>query len=278
MRFEAALARELRGLRDGAILAHMCPIYATLAAPFARPLGIPVLLWFSHWRTSRLLRTAERAASAVVTVDPRSFPLHSDKLQAIGHGIDLSEFPCTSRGEHTGPLRVLALGRYSPAKGLEVVLRALVEVDARLTVHGPVLTDEELAHRRELEGLVDRLGLHERVRLGDAIPRTRVPSLLAASDVLVNNMRPGAPDKVVYEAAASGLPVLASNPVFDDLLAPEHRFARDDPVALARRLRELAALPASARAELGRRLHERVAERHSVESWADGILAAAGLS
>ena len=32
-RFEAALARELRGLRGGAVIAHMCPIYAVLAAP-----------------------------------------------------------------------------------------------------------------------------------------------------------------------------------------------------------------------------------------------------
>ena len=42
-------------------------------------------------------------------------------------------------------------------------------------------------------------------------------------------MRAGAPDKVVYEAAAACLPVLASNPIFDELLAPEQRFTRWDP-------------------------------------------------
>ena len=54
-RFEASLARELGGLRGGAVVAHMCPIYAVLAAPLVRPLGVPLVLWFTHWRRSRLL-------------------------------------------------------------------------------------------------------------------------------------------------------------------------------------------------------------------------------
>src|SRR5207344_3471142 len=37
LRFEAALAHELRGLRGGGVVAHMCPIYAVLAAPLVRP-------------------------------------------------------------------------------------------------------------------------------------------------------------------------------------------------------------------------------------------------
>src|SRR3990172_12421611 len=75
VRFEAALTGELRGLRGGAVIAHMCPIYAVLAAPLVRPLRIPLVLWFTHWRASRLLRAAERGATAVTTVEARSFPL-----------------------------------------------------------------------------------------------------------------------------------------------------------------------------------------------------------
>ena len=46
------LTRELSGLRGGAVVAHMCPIYAVLAAPLVRPLRIPLVLWFTHWRKS----------------------------------------------------------------------------------------------------------------------------------------------------------------------------------------------------------------------------------
>ena len=275
LRFEAALARELPDLRGGAVVAHMCPIYAVLAAPLVRPLRVPLLLWFTHWRASRLLGAAERVSSAVVSVDERSFPIPSRKLRAIGHGIDLGEFGCASPSAE-GPLRLLALGRYSPAKGLEVVLRALAVTDdaATLEIFGPTLSDEERAHREELARLVGELGLDGRATLADAVPRSEVNALFASHDALVNNMRAGAPDKVVYEAAASCLPVLASNPVFDSLLEREQRFDRDDPEDLAAGIRRLTALSADARATLGRRLRERVEAEHSVESWAEGVLAA----
>jgi glycosyltransferase involved in cell wall biosynthesis len=99
-----------------------------------------------------------------------------------------------------------------------------------------------------------------------------VSDLLAANDALVNNMRAGAPDKVVYEAAASCAPVFASNPVFDRLLPDELRFAREDSAELAERLAAFAALTADERAKIGRSLRETVAREHSVESWAARIL------
>jgi glycosyltransferase involved in cell wall biosynthesis len=278
-RFEVALTRELRGLRGGAVVAHMCPIYAVLAAPIVRPWRVPVVLWFTHWKASRLLRLAERLSSAVVTVDRRSFPLESGKIRAIGHGIDLAEFPCAAATRDGDALRLLALGRYSRAKGLEAVLRAVADVpETRLEVRGPALSEDERAHREELARLIEELTLGARVRLGDAVPRASVPGLLTETDALVNNMRAGAPDKVVYEAAASCVPVLASNPVFDTLLAPEQRFDRESPAELAERIRALAALSPDERAALGRSLRERVRESHSVESWARGVLEAAGVA
>jgi glycosyltransferase involved in cell wall biosynthesis len=279
LRFESALARELPHLRGGAVVAHMCPIYAVLAAPLVRTLRVPLVLWFTHWRASRLLEIAERVSTRVVSVDERSFPLPSRKLRAIGHGIDLSEFSCAQPHGGDGDLRLLALGRYSPAKGLDVVLRALALSDesVRLDVYGPSLSGEERAHRADLEQLADELGLRSRVALHGAVPRDEVPGLLGGHDALVNNMRAGAPDKVVYEAAASCLPVLASNPVFDTLLGPELRFARGEPDELALRIGSLAALAPAERGELGRRLRGRVEASHSVESWADGILETAGL-
>src|SRR5207302_4378832 len=137
-----------------------------------------------------------------------------------------------------------------------------------LELHGVALNELERRHRRELE----RYGFE----LADAVPHSRVPELFARADVLLNNMRAGAPDKVVYEAAAACLPVLASNPVFDELFGEfPLLFARDDPASLAGRLRWFAALGAGERAEIGRTLRDRVALRHSVDTWADGVLEAA---
>jgi glycosyltransferase involved in cell wall biosynthesis len=279
--FAAALSSALHR-RPDAVVAHMIPLYAIAAAALARPRGVRVVLWYTHWKAPLSLRLAERLVHGVVSVDRRSFPFSSPKLTAIGHGIDVGEFPCRAPGAD-GSLRLLALGRYSPAKGLDLVLRGLRRaldrgVDASLAAHGLAGNDLEQRHRRELERLVDELGLRERVRVEGPVPRAELPRLFAGVDLLVNNMRAGAPDKVVYEASAGCLPVLASNPVFDELFAglePRLSFARESADDLAERLEAFAALDAGDRAELGRALRRRVAERHSVETWAEGILAAA---
>jgi glycosyltransferase involved in cell wall biosynthesis len=277
-RFQAALARELKP-RPAAVVAHMCPIYAVLAAPLVRPLRVPLLLWYTHWARTRTLEAAAHGATAIVTVDRRSFPIESPKVVPIGHGIDLAEFPCVDRPDG-GDFRLVALGRYSKAKGLETILRGAGLVlerglDVRLEVFGPALNAAEREHRAELERLVGELGLEKRVRLGHAVLRAEVPDVLTRARALVNNMEAGAPDKVVYEAGASCLPVLVSNPVFDSFtsgLGASLQFGRDDPSGLADRIAGLAALPADERAALGRELHDRVAKDHSVEHWADAVL------
>ena len=267
-RFVAFERELLRALPADAVVAHMIPVYVLLAAPLVRPRRIPLVLWYTHWKASAQLRAAERLASAIVSVDRRSFPLESAKVRPIGHGIDVSAFTCVERAEHA-EVRALVLGRYSPAKGIDTILRAVREVDGvDVRLHGAALNGLERRHREELAGLG--------FPLGDAVPRADVPALFERADVLVNNMEAGAPDKVVYEAAAACLPVLASNPVFDDLFSGYPLFfERDSPDSLAERLRWFAALGVAERAEIGRTLRKRVARNHSVDTWADGILAAA---
>jgi glycosyltransferase involved in cell wall biosynthesis len=266
-RFTFALARELRP-RPMAVVAHMSPIYAVLAAPVVRPLGVRVLLWFTHWRRSALLLMAERSCNAVLSVDRTSFPLPSRKLVPIGHGIDVDEFACVDRSQHGPPLHVVAVGRTSEAKGLGVIAEGVRiardrGVDVDLEMRGPSLTDAERRHRADL-GIVQ-----------DPVPRTEMPALLARADVLVNNMRAGAPDKVVYEAGATCLPVLASNPSLFDLVSEELRFGRESPDELADRLEWLAGLGVAERTALGRRLRARVEEAHSTKTWAAAVVAVA---
>jgi glycosyltransferase involved in cell wall biosynthesis len=262
LRYSTALASELRA-RPVAVLVHMVPLLAVLAAPLARVRRVPVLLWFTHWKASRTLVLAERVSKAVLTVEPRSFPLSSPKVVPIGHGIDLGGFPCSRREPHE-PLRALALGRTSPAKGYETIVRAADLAGVELEIRGPSFTAEERAERVRLAALG--------ARIEEPVAYAAVPALLMRKDVLVNNMREGALDKVVYEAAATCMPVLASNAGFEDLLPPELRFRREDPDDLAAKL---VRLKDADRNRLGAELRAVVERRHSVGHWADEVLEAA---
>jgi glycosyltransferase involved in cell wall biosynthesis len=279
VRFGAALLSELRRRpRPAAVLAHMCPIYAVLAAPVARPLGTRVMLWYAHWNRTRTLDLAVRLSNVVTSVDERSVPVRSAKVAGIGHGIEVADFTCAE--PPSGPPRAIALGRYSAAKGLETIVRAVAlargrGLDARLACHGTAGHPGEREHLRQLRALVEALGVGDAVTLGPPLPRTEIPALLASSSVLVNNMRPGAPDKVVYEACAACRPVLVSNPSFAELLDgvdPALRFPLDDAEALADAFEHVARLSVDEATAIGQRLRERVVARHSVDSWADAIV------
>jgi glycosyltransferase involved in cell wall biosynthesis len=153
-------------------------------------------------------------------------------------------------------------------KGLEAILRGIaIAGDVRLEAYGSTGNGVYDDHKRDLERLIRELGVD--AVLHGPVPRAEVPALFARSHVLINNTRAGARDKVVYEAAAACLPVLTSNRGFDDLLTEDLRFETDDPASLALRLQSL---------DRRRRpeLREYVAAHHSVEHWADGVLATVG--
>jgi glycosyltransferase involved in cell wall biosynthesis len=286
LRFERAAVAELRRRPTG-FLAHMVPQYVLLAAPPARAFRVPVALWYTHWHASRALRRATGLADVVLSVNERSFPLETPKVRGIGHAIDLARFaPAADRQHRDGRLRLLALGRTERRKGLPLLLDAVElaterGLDLELEIRGPQITEAERTHRGELEARIAASTiLRDRARVAEPVAREHVPGLIAGADVVVNPTRgdtaAGALDKVVYEAAACGVPVLASNPLLADVLGavPERLlFRADDADDLVAALAVLAAAGPDRRLELGRELRSRVEERHSLSSWADAVVA-----
>lgn len=281
-RFVRELAAELRrGERPDAVLAHMVPLFLLLAAPLAKPRRIPLLLWYQHGLASRALRLAVRLADAVLTADLRSFPLRSDKVHGIGHAIDVERFsPAASPRGTDGPLRLLALGRFSWVKGYDTVLdgfRLAVErgFDAHLELRGPQLTEAERTHHDELARTVrESPVLSKRVELAPPVPRERVPELLRSADAVLSATQARDSetfDKVVVEAGACGVPVLAANAALDELLGGlpvELRFRPGDPASLADALLGFAAAGPERRRQAGAELRRRVEAGHSSSSWA----------
>ncbi len=250
----ASLTSALLRERPDAVLAHMAPVYALLAAP----LGAPVLLWFTHPRDSRLLRAATRVSRVVLTVDERSFPFASPKVRAIGHGIDVARFHCRPASEG-GPLRIVSLGRFSRVKRYDLIERAASRVDGvEAEFVGPALSDDDRRYRAAL------------TRTRDAVGWLDVPALLAEYDVFVSATEAGSADKAAFEAAAACLPVLASSPGLAGLVPEELRFA--DEAELVERLEWIRTAD---RGAIGAELRERVRAGHSVDRWAERVLEAA---
>ena len=90
LQFEQSLHASLGGA--DAVLVHMVPEFAVLAAPEVRIRRIPFALWYTHWHGGRALRAATGVVDVVFSVDRSSFPLDSPKIREIGHAIDVERF------------------------------------------------------------------------------------------------------------------------------------------------------------------------------------------
>ena len=284
-RYLGGLVHALRAGRPDALVAHMSPFFLMLAGPLLKPMRVPLVLWYTHWRADRSLRLADRLATVVCTVDRASYPLPSGKVRPIGHAIDMEAFRPRTGDDDGSELRLLALGKTDPWKGLPLLLSAVEElagrgVETRLEIRGPQLTETQRRHREELEARVAANDvLRRRVQIRDAVARGRVPDLIRAADAVVS---PGgvlaggeALDKVLFEAAACAVPVVASHPSLRDVLGglPVRLWFRPgDADDLADVLAGIAEAPPSERRATGERLRGWVAREHSVEHWADSLV------
>lgn len=284
LRLATLAARLAWPRRPVTLFAHMCPEYLNLAAPTIKAAGGRALLWFAHPRDSRTLALAERLADVVLTTVPGSYPRTTPKLRVIGQAIDTARFPLAPPAGASSPCRLLALGRIAPVKGYETVLRGVAAAraagtDVAVDLMGPCEGATDRAYRDELLRLRDDLGLAEaEARILGGVPHEEVPARLRAATALVNATVAGSADKVIFEAMASGRPVLASNPALADLLTStglDLTYPPGDHAALAGRIGVLTAATADARRDASAELRARIERGHSLDHWADTVMALA---
>lgn len=164
------------------------------------------------------------------------------KIQVIPNGLDdgfqsqLAHFETPRPGKDDTPRTILFLGRLSPEKGVEYLIRAAdilnqknIQFNIQVVGDGP---DKPVTRQ-----LVDELGLSRVVQFRDAIPHDKIPELLSKVDILcLPSIREGWPN-VVMEALACGKPVVASDVggIPEIVTGPEYGYLvpSKDPLKLA---------------------------------------------
>jgi glycosyltransferase involved in cell wall biosynthesis len=105
-------------------------------------------------------------------------------------------------------VRLLFFGIVRPYKGLDVLLRALAQAPAHLTL---TVAGEFWADTTEMDNLIAELGLADRVRLRPGyVPADEIPALFGAADALVMPYREATASQNALLAFAHGVPVITT--------------------------------------------------------------------
>ncbi len=135
----------------------------------------------------------------------------ADRVVVHRNAVDTTQFSaCNRERRSVGSLVVGTVGRCHPAKAHDVFLRALAEVRNRCPgVSGVIVGDG--AERAKTERLAGELGLEGVVSFPGAVPHGEIQGCLAAMDVFVMSSDWEGLPVILIEAAASGLPIVATN-------------------------------------------------------------------
>lgn len=207
-----------------AVFAHMSPIFAIVAWPFSFAWHKKLTLWYLHRSRTLKLRLALLLCDHVVTADIASLTIHSRKIIPVGHGIDVERFAVPNRTAPEGrPLHIISVGRLSPIKGFETLIRAASilrdrKVAAEIRIVGRAVMPGDDAYVGQLRESVSRLGLDGTVRFAGFVPYHDMPSQYAWADVAVGCTPRGGIDKTLLEAMAAGCIVCTSNDAMRSLL------------------------------------------------------------
>lgn len=194
-------------------------------------------------RQAWLIRQAARFTNRFVCVSQDSARfmeeqgIHPDKVLTVWNGIDVARF--AYRGFCPGG-PIVTVARLSPEKGIDVLLRAMVEVvRAEPRVHLEIAGDGVL--RGDLEKLTGELGIAAQVRfLGEVAD---IPSLLSRASLFVLPSHSEGISLTLLEAMARGLPVVTTRVGGNTEVVVDGQTGflvpPDDPSAMAARIRQL---------------------------------------
>jgi len=249
--------------------------FALLAAPLLKLKHIPVTLWYTHPHTPLALRAAIRTVDRVITADSSSCRVRTSKLLATGHGIDTDRFVPAFCDRSR--FRVVAVGRVTPMKRLELLVDAAARVQSGLTqalevrLIGPTDTsdtDYEAALRRR----AFEMGIASQVNFVGPLGIEELIAEYQAADAVVSLTGRGSFDKSAIEGMSCGLPLLTMNPAFaPHLLAAGMPGPIEDgnAEALGQAMGRLADVPVEERRRWGLALRAEVIRAHSLQRLAD---------
>jgi glycosyltransferase involved in cell wall biosynthesis len=184
-----------------------------------RPGDVPLTRALLSRADTVITHSAAQAAQArdlapAATVRTARIPPHLPATRPQTQATERAGFPAPAPtplpgpAEPFAPARLLFFGIVRPYKGLDVLLRALAQAPAEVTL---TVAGEFWADTTEMDNLIGELGLADRVTLRPGyVPADEIPALFGAADALVMPYREATASQNALLAFSHGVPVITT--------------------------------------------------------------------
>lgn len=149
----------LRNRENSSVFYHMHHKSVVAQGVFLKAFRVHQTLWYSHAKADALLGIANKFANLVITTAHNAYPRRHRNILSVGQAVSNERFkPCTHQQNANSDerLRVLTLGRVSPAKRIEKFFESLEgkisSSEIQLDIVGPVFDIEYSEILRKLAG------------------------------------------------------------------------------------------------------------------------------
>ncbi len=185
------------------VFIHMAPVWYTLGGWCWLFRGKPTYLWYTHYTMQLGVWLFGIFGKRFFCATPQSLPQYhrSPKKTVVGHGIDLLLWPMRPNLS-TDPHTLLVVHRISRSKRLELILRAMTQLDSAFIVNIYGI-EAEADYVAELKALVKELKLESRVTFRGTTPMSTLPDIYAKHRLILN-MASETIDKTMLEALTCG--------------------------------------------------------------------------
>ena len=273
--FNRVVARLIITRKVDLVFIHMCPRYAILAAPYAKLMRVPMVMWYAHGSVNPELRIAHSLVDRVATSTKEGFRLKSAKVSIVGQGIDTDKFKPLGVRKEGNTKVILSVGRISPIKDYETLVKAadiLVNRNGRKDLEslvvGDVGTEAQRQYLDRIKEMVRECQLERHFHFVGAIPHSEVVRHYQDCDVFVSLSHTGSLDKAVLEAMACGRMPITCNEAFEDIFgdyAGMLMFENGNAGDLAEKVLDVIGMNVNLRKILERELRDIVIREHNVD-------------
>ncbi|MEK7538914.1 MAG: glycosyltransferase [Patescibacteria group bacterium] len=188
------------------VFVHMNPEYVTLGGWYWFLSRKPIYLWYTHYTTHIHLWISGILCKRMFAATPQSLPQYegNPKKTIVGHGIDIDFWKDgIPKENNASPFDLVSVHRICRSKRLELGILTLkyLPEEYTLTVYG---RDVEKDYYAELEALVKKEGLRERVIFKGPVSMGNLKNIYPSYRVMINMARETI-DKTMLEGMIFGI-------------------------------------------------------------------------